>query len=212
MARDNFWSGFALGALAGVGGLLAMKSFSSDTDSHILRLEKSVNVGRPVEMVFAAWSNFERLPQFIDFVKKVERYGTHSRWTVNIDGKEFEWDAQITQVVSNQSIGWKSLAGPRHTGRINFAPLGEQTVVHVIMNYAPPLGGLGSMLPIDQHLEDWIERGLREFKAALESSSPELRTGTSNESVSSNVGPVGIPGERSAPGTVRYTRPPEAKY
>ena len=212
MARDNFWSGFALGALAGVGGLLAMKSFSSDKDSHILRLEKSVNIGRPVEMVFAAWSNFERLPQFIDFVKKVERYGTHSRWTVNIDGKEFEWDAQITQVVSNQSIGWKSLAGPRHTGRINFAPLGEQTVVHVIMNYAPPLGGLGSMLPIDQHLEDWIERGLREFKAALESSSPELRTGTSNETVRSNTGPIGVPGEHAAPGTVRYTRPPQDKY
>jgi hypothetical protein len=24
------------------------------------------------------------------------------------------------------------------------------------------------MLPIDQHLENWIEQGLREFKAALE--------------------------------------------
>ena len=182
MARDNFWSGFALGALAGVGGVLAFKGLSSDTDSRILRLEKSINIGRPVDLVFAAWSNFERLPQFIDFVKRVERFGTHSRWSVEIDRKEFEWDAQITQVVSNQSIGWKSLSGPKHTGRISFAPLGEQTVVHVTMNYAPPLGGFGAMLPIDQHLEDWIERALREFKAGLESSSPELRTGTTKES------------------------------
>lgn len=193
MAREHFWSGFALGALAGVGGVLALKSFSSDTDSHIVRLEKGINIGRPVELVFAAWSNFERLPQFISFVKKVERFGTHTGWTVNIDGKEFEWDAQITQVVSNQSIGWKSLNGPKHTGRINFAPLGDQTVVHITMNYAPPLDRLASALPIEQHLEDWIMRGLREFKAALESSSPAMRTGTSNESF-------------------RYPRPAQDKY
>src|SRR5213080_67075 len=59
MARNHFWSGFTLGALAGVGGVLAFKGFSSDTDSRILRLEKSINIGRPVDLVFAAWSNFE---------------------------------------------------------------------------------------------------------------------------------------------------------
>ena len=182
MGRENFWSGFAAGAavgvLAGMGGVLAFKRLSSDTDSHVLRLEKSINIGRPVQTVFRAWSNFERLPQLIDFVRKVERFGAHSRWIVNIDGKEFHWDAQITQAIPNESIGWKSLSGPKHTGRITFAPLNDQTEVHVVMNYAPPLGRLGAMLPLNQHLEDWIERGLREFKAALESSGADLRTGT----------------------------------
>jgi len=152
----------------GIGGVLALRRLSSATDNHILRLEKSINIGRPVEAVFDAWSDFELLPQYIDFVERVERFGRRSRWTVNIDGKRFRWDAQITQVVRGQSIGWKSLSGPRHTGRISFAPLGDQTVVHVTMNYAPPLGKFGSMLPMDQHLEDWIERALREFKAKLE--------------------------------------------
>jgi len=133
-----------------------------------LRPEKSINIGRPVQAVFDAWSNFEHLPGLIDFVKKIERFGAQSRWSVNIDGRQFQWDAQITKVVPGQSIGWKSLSGPKHTGRISFAPLEDQTLVHVTMNYAPPLGELGSMLPIDQHLENWIERGLREFKAALE--------------------------------------------
>ena len=182
MARDNFWSGFALGALAGVGGVLAFKGLSSDTDSRILRLEKSINIGRPLESVFGAWSNLEQLPQYISFIKRIERFGSRARWWINLDGKEFAWNSQTTQLVPQQSIGWKSLSGPKHTGRISFAPLGEQTVVHVTMNYAPPLGGFGAMLPIDQHLEDWIERALREFKAGLESSSPELRTGTTKES------------------------------
>ncbi|HEV3315362.1 MAG TPA: SRPBCC family protein [Candidatus Angelobacter sp.] len=172
MERGSFWSGFAagaaLGALAGIGGVLAARRLSSGTDSHILRLEKSINIGQPLELVFSAWSNLERLPQCISFVKRIERFGSRARWWINLDGKEFAWDSQTTQLVPQQSIGWKSLSGPKHTGRIHFAPLGNQTVVHIVMNYAPPFGGLGSMLPIDQHLENWIEQGLREFKAALE--------------------------------------------
>jgi uncharacterized membrane protein len=172
MNEKSFWTGFAAGAgvgvAAGLAGVLLARRGSADTDSHVLRLEKSVNIGRPVQTVFAAWSNFERLPQWINFVRRVERYGTHTRWLVNMDGREFEWDAQITQVVPNESIGWKSLSGPKHTGRITFSPLGNQTVVHVLMNYAPPLGGFGSMLPMEHYLEQWIERGLREFKSALE--------------------------------------------
>jgi uncharacterized membrane protein len=222
MARETFWPGFAAGiaagALVGVGGVLAFKRRSSESDRRVVRLEKSVNIGRPVQAVFAAWSNVERLPQWINFVRRVERFGTHSRWLVNIDGRDFEWDAQITQVVPNESIGWKSLSGPKHTGRISFSPLGDQTIVHVLMNYAPPLGALGSAFPMDSHLEQWIERGLRDFKSAMERETGQ-RTGTTGSrlareetSFNSSTGPVGTPGEHSAPGTVRYTRPPEAKY
>ncbi len=238
MAQEQakFWTGFAtgaaIGALAGIGGVLAFKRNGEGADRHVVRLEKSVNIGRPVSAVFGAWQNLERLPQSISFVKRIERFGTQSRWLVNIDGRDVEWDAQITQVVPNQSIGWKSLSGPYHTGRISFAPLGDQTVVHVLMNYAPPLGGFSSMLPIEQHLQQWIERGLREFKAALERDSgteasqrrqgnedrssgwePLQRTGTdAPEAWNSSSGPVGTPGKRSAPGTVSYTRPPKDKY
>jgi uncharacterized membrane protein len=228
MTQEKFWSGFAAGAavgvVAGIGGVLALKRSSEGADTHVVRLEKSVNIGRPVNAVFSAWQNLERLPRFISFVKRIERFGTQSRWLVNIDGRDVEWDAQITQVISNQSIGWKSLSGPYHTGRITFAPLGDQTVVHVVMNYAPPLGGFSSMLPIEQHLQQWIERGLREFKAALEREAgtreqqsaewePLQRTGTeAAEPWNSSTGPVGTPGKRSAPGTVSYTRPPKDKY
>jgi len=238
MTAKSFWTGFAagagVGAAAGLAGVLLARRRTADLDSHVLRLEKSVNIGRPVQSVFSAWSNFERLPQWINFVRRVERYGTHTRWLVNMEGREFEWDAQITQVVPNESIGWKSLSGPKHTGRITFSPLGNQTVVHVLMNYAPPLGGFGSMLPMEHYLEQWIERGLREFKSALEREAgtreftspgpggghhvrrsaesprdwePIERTGT--EDIHS--GPIGTPDEPSAPGTVSYTRPPKDK-
>ena len=184
MERENFWSGFAAGAaagaLAGVAGVLAFRRATSDGERGIVRLEKSINIGQPVHEVFAAWMNLERLAQSISFVDSVLRIGERSRWRLNIDGREFVWDAQLTQVVPNESLGWKSVSGPHHTGRVSFAPLGDQTVVHVVMNYRPPLGALGAMLPLQGHLEHWIDRGLREFKSALESERP-ARTGTSNE-------------------------------
>jgi uncharacterized membrane protein len=185
----KFWAGFAAGAatgaVAGVGAVLAFRRYASESDRRVVRLEKSVNVGRPVHRVFAAWQELEQLPGWIGFIKRVQRHGTHSRWLVNLDGRDFEWNAQITQVIPNESIGWKSLSGPKHTGRITFSPAGEQTVVHVIMNYAPPLGAVGAMLPMHEHLEHWIDRGLREFKAAMEQKQVEQeggrRTGTSGE-------------------------------
>ena len=181
MERNNFWSGFAAGAVTGVvaaaASALLARRLSGIMPENVLRLEKSVNVGRPVETVFEAWSNLERLPQWIGFVRKVERAGNITRWTVEIDGREVRWDAEITQIVPYQSIGWKSLSGPKHTGRITFAPLGNQTVVHVVMNYAPLMGKFVAALPLEVHLAEWIERGLREFKAAVEHKSYQ-ETGT----------------------------------
>jgi uncharacterized membrane protein len=187
MARENFWSGFAAGvaagAVAGVAGVLAFKRGSSDVESGIIRLEKSINIGRPVQEVFAAWSDLERVAQSVSFIESVQRFGDRSHWRVDIDGRTFEWDAQITQIVPGESLGWKSVSGPHHTGRISFAPLGDQTVVHVLMNYSPALRAVGAMLPLEGHLEQWIERGLREFKTSLERDRV-VRTGTANEPVS----------------------------
>jgi len=170
MAREKFW--FATGAAAGmaaVAGVLAARRFAQSSGQRVLRLEKSINIGRPVDAVFGAWISLERLPEWIHFIKKIELAGRRSRWRVSVDGKEIQWEARITQFIPGESIGWKSVSGPRHSGRITFSPLEEQTVVHVVMNYAPPSGTAWAALPVETHLEDWIERGLREFKAALES-------------------------------------------
>ena len=171
--KEGFWSGFGVGTLvgatAGLGTWIALSGQGSSYDSHILRLEKSVQIGRPVEEVFALWSNLEQLPNRLSIVKNIDVSGQHSGWRVWIDGKEFNFDAQTTQFLPNQAIGWKSVSGPKHSGRINFARLGDDTLVHVSMNYAPPLGRLGRLLaPITDHLESYIELALREFKHTLE--------------------------------------------
>ena len=176
MARDGFWSGFGLGTLAGAAAgsaaFLLASGRASSYDSRILRLERSIQIGRSMEEVFAAWSRFEELPQRISSLKRVDVNGDYSTWLVEVDGRPFEFHAVTSQQIPNQAIGWKSVSGPKHSGRIHFARLGNDTLVHVTMNYAPPLGRFGRLLaPITDHLESQIEEALRDFKRSLEGSS-----------------------------------------
>lgn len=205
--NESFWNGFGVGALAGAAtgiGVWVAISNRSSYNSHILRLEKSVQIGKPVEEVFAAWSDFEQLPRWLKTVRRVDASDVRSTWLVVIDGKEFSFDAEITQLIPNEAIGWKSVSGPKHSGRINFAKLGNDTLVHVAMNYAPPLGRFGRLLsPFTDHLESQIELALRDFKNAVENTAQasERQRGSYGEKGPASAGWDEYPEERKATGT-----------
>jgi len=177
MARRHYWNGFAAGAAAGAGAgigvMLAWKGLSRVRAGRVVRLEKSLQIGRAPEQVFRTWADLESLPRYVDFIESVERRGNYTHWVVNLAGRRVEWDAEITQEIPQEALGWKSISGPKHTGRIDFSPIGNDTLVHVTMNYAPPfqLGRLFS--PVGEPAEHYIERALRSFKAALEGKGQE---------------------------------------
>src|SRR4029079_2668862 len=116
----------------------------------------------------------ESLPERMSMVKSVRPFGRRSHWVVEINGRSFEWGAESIQNVPNRALGWKSVNGPKHTGRINFAPFGSDTMVHVQMNYAPPLGAFGrAILETFDNVDQYVEQALRDFKAALEGKGQE---------------------------------------
>lgn len=173
----KFWSGFTAGAVAGAGAagasLLAWRVFGRVKDGRILRLEKSIQIGRPVNEVFQAWSRLEDLPNRTTMVQEVRSDGDHSRWVLNLAGRLVRWEAEITQRIPDEALAWKSVGGPKHTGRIDFSPLGQDTMVHITMNYAPP-GQMGNLFsPLWGRLEHYIEQALRDFKASLEGKGQE---------------------------------------
>lgn len=229
MSQRDFWGGFGAGAaagmFAGIGAALTWRALrSGNQDSDVLRLEKTVQIGRPVHEVFRAWSELENLPEYIGMVKRVRPFGRRSQWAVEINGRTFQWDAELIQVVPNQALGWRSASGPQHTGRINFAPLGDNTLVHVQMNYAPPLGAFGrALLETFDRVDQYVEQALRDFKAALEGKGQERATGTFGAGSPGGGRPVeaGVTTPPSAGAqtsrfgnqqeTVEFTRPPEAK-
>jgi len=180
MASKRFWKGFAAGAAAGAGAgfgsWLLSRSVFHRFQSPVVRLEKSVQIGLPIDAVFRAWSSLERLPSLIGMIEEVQVRGKRSHWKMRVNGRSVEWDAEITQNIPNQSLAWKSQSGPKHTGRINFSPLGGDTEVHVVMNYAPPGGELaGDLLGETTALEQYLAQALRDFKAALEGKGQESR-------------------------------------
>jgi uncharacterized membrane protein len=229
---ERYWSGFAAGAFLGTGAALAALYFAnlnSSRDRHILRLEDNIQIARPVDEVFSAWANLESLPDHLEFVNSVRVAGFTSYWDVTIDGKDLKWQAQTVQFIPNEAIAWKSVSGPKHSGRVNFSNIGDDTLMHVTMNYAPPLGRFGRMLaPVDDHLENYIAKALREFKHSLEgkasgrgsdpSRAPwrneQQATGTYGRIKQSDPGLVGDPANTTEkrPEDVEYTRPPEAGY
>lgn len=232
-SSDRFWHGFATGALLGTAGAVAAymiaAAFRGGHETRIVRFETSLQIGRPVAEVFRVWSDYERLPEIIDLLEEVHAGGRTSHWRVNVDGREFEWQAETTQFIPNESIGWKSVAGPKNSGRVTFGPLGKDTLMHVSINYAPPIGRFGGLLsPMTEHVESLIEEALRQFKHAVEAghTAPEERGGPrragwrQNESreratgTFGSTGPVGAAEDTTEKpaGNVDYTRPPESRY
>ena len=176
MARPHaksFAAGVLTGSAATIGSLAIINLLARVRRRGVVRLEKSLQIGRPVEEVFRSWVDLERLPQLSPMIQQITRHGDRSHWRVRVDGRPYEWDAMIEQFIPNQAVGWKSLRGPKHTGRINFSPMGHDTLVHVTMNYAPRFRLLSPFFPtLSEHLEDYIERVLRDFKSSLEKHEP----------------------------------------
>lgn len=169
MEPKRFWSGFAAGTCAALGALWACDRLGRGGRSRIVRLEKSVQIGRPVNEVFERWQRWEDLSEYSSIIRSVKRQGELWHWHISIEGREFEWDAELTQVIPNQSIGWKSVSGTKHSGRVTFSPMGNDTLVHVQMNYAPPMRALRPMAgAVSGRLEGYIEQALRDFKANME--------------------------------------------
>lgn len=218
MEKKEFWGGFAAGAAAVIGGAWIYGLAGRGGRSHIVRLEKSVQIGRPVEEVFESWSDLESLPRFTSLLRNVHRNGDRSYWIAEVAGRPVEWEAEMEQVIPNQAIGWKSVGGTKHSGRVTFAPLADQTLVHVQMNYAPSPWILRPVVAMMVgQLEGYIEQALRDVKSALEAGrgkkrptepvvemEPSQATGTYGPTASNpRFGTPTIP--------VEFTRPPEAK-
>jgi uncharacterized membrane protein len=168
--KENFWAGLGVGAGIGVAVVLFPQLVGRAGSSRIVRLEKSIQIGSPVSEVFAAWVDWDRLPRVSENITSIRMNGERSHWRVNVGGKTIEWDAITEQFIPNQAIGWKSVSGPKHTGRVSFSPIADNTIVYVTMNYAPRARFLRPFVSsMTGHMEGLIEKVLRDFKASVES-------------------------------------------
>jgi uncharacterized membrane protein len=139
------------------------------------RVEKSIRVKAPVSQVYEFWRNFENFPRFMEHVEEVRCLQADCRtshWKLRGPmGKYVEYDAELTQDEPNKAIGWNARGGDINTtGNVTFTEQEDNTLVHVIMQWADtPGGAIGEALSrILQNPEKMIEEDLQRFKDIAE--------------------------------------------
>jgi uncharacterized membrane protein len=138
------------------------------------RVEKTIEVDRPVSTVYNQWTQFEEFPFFMDGVKEVRQIDdTHLHWRADVWGKEKEWDAEITEQEPDTRISWKSITGANNAGTVRFEPLEEnRTLVRVVMAYDPEgvIENAGDALGL---FTSQVEKSVEQFKQFIESRGQE---------------------------------------
>lgn len=113
-----------------------------------VRLQKTLNIEAPVDTVFRAFASYDNFPLFMPHVREVRDLGEgRSHWKVQaLPGTSVEWDAEITELIADRSLGWTSLSGAAvpNAGIIRFSPNARGgTTVDIRLGYHPPAGELG---------------------------------------------------------------------
>jgi uncharacterized membrane protein len=88
----------------------------------------TVDVDRPIDVVYNQWTQFESFPQFMEGVERIEqRDDTHTHWVIKVGGVTREFDATITEQHPEERVAWKSDSGPDHAGVVTFHRLDDNT-------------------------------------------------------------------------------------
>jgi len=177
--------GVATGAVAGVTVLdvVASRRLTRKADEagvaagrgfHVVR---SVTVNRPAEELYRFWRDFQNVPRFMRHLERVEAPGDgkRSHWVAKGPaGVPIAWDAETTEDVPNERIGWRSLSGSvvASAGSVRFqpAPGGRGTWVTVDVRWEPPGGALGAGIAklFGRDPERTVAEDLHRFKALVE--------------------------------------------
>ena len=138
------------------------------------KIEKSIEVERPLSTVYNQWTQFEEFPRFMKGVKKVTQLDdTRLHWEAEIAGQDKQWDARITEQVPDQCVAWQSERGEYNCGAVNFTPVGPNcTRISLQLMYDPEgfvettgdaLGFVSSRIEGDlERFKDFIENRSRE--------------------------------------------------
>src|SRR4051812_41792749 len=133
------------------------------------KVAHKVTVDVPVKDAYAMWTQFERLPAFMEAVDKVEQLDQrHLRWHVDVGGKKLSFDTEITEQVPDRRIAWRGYGSAKHEGAVDFTGLADDVTeievsLDVDMDKAPAPPAL-----VREQLDSSIAGDLRRFKQRVE--------------------------------------------
>ncbi len=133
-------------------------------------VEESIEVSRPVRIVYNQWTQFEEFPEFMEGVEKVVQLDdTHLHWVAEIGGVHREWDAEITSQHPDQEVAWRSLTGALNAGVVTFQPAGPETTRVTLRLDFEPEGAVEKVGEALGLVAKRAEGDLKRFKKFIES-------------------------------------------
>src|SRR5438876_12357054 len=107
-------------------------------------VETSIEVQKPVDQVYAQWTQFEEFPEFMENVDEVRQLDDkHLEWKAKIAGIDRRWKAEIGEQKRNKVIAWRSISGDQNDGKVEFQPTAGHALVKLAVDYEPPAGSGG---------------------------------------------------------------------
>lgn len=138
------------------------------------KIEKSIEVEKPVRTVYNQWTQFEQFPQFMEGVKSVKQLdATHLHWVAEIGGKEKKWDADIVEQVPDKRIAWCSTTGAKNDGVVTFHYISPTTTKVMLQMEYDPQGIVENIGDALGFVTRRIEGDLQRFKKFIESQGQE---------------------------------------
>ncbi|MEX2533447.1 MAG: SRPBCC family protein [Nitriliruptoraceae bacterium] len=134
-------------------------------------VEQSINVNVPVRAAYNQWTQFERFPEFMKDVERIEQLNdTMVRWHVSMAGVKRTFDTKITEQIPDQRVAWTTLpdAETKQAGVVTFHHIDDnQTRIMLQMDIEPndAMEKIGDTFGL---IESGIKRDLEHFKAFIE--------------------------------------------
>ncbi|MCI3224118.1 SRPBCC family protein [Streptomyces sp. NP-1717] len=132
-------------------------------------LIEAVDIKAPVAVSWSLWKDVERWPSFLSHVKHVERIDASLfAWQVSLPGADKGFVAELTEVVPEDRIAWRTSEGVHHAGVVTFHRLGDaESRVTLQIEYDPKgfVEHLGALTNLDSTLAGY---DLGEFRRMAE--------------------------------------------
>jgi uncharacterized membrane protein len=130
----------------------------------------SVDVNRPIEVVYNQWTQFESFPEFMEGVERIEqRDDTHLHWVIKVGGITREFDATVTEQHPEERVAWKSDSGPDHAGVVTFHRLDDEKTRVTTQMDVDPEGFVENVADKLGILKARVSGDLERFKKFIES-------------------------------------------
>ncbi|WP_431994534.1 SRPBCC family protein [Streptomyces griseoflavus] len=133
-------------------------------------LVETVDIEAPVSVTWELWSDVTKWPSFLSHVRIVEPLDERRfAWQLSLPGADKNFVAELTEVVPENRIAWRTTEGVQHAGVVTFHRLSDTSSrVTLQIEYDPKgfVEHLGALTNLDSALANY---DLGEFQKLAES-------------------------------------------